>query len=202
MGPRHPSFDYRRVAAYFVTACARNRRCLLGTVSQGQMHRNEVGTIVAEEWARSERLRDRILLDAWVVMPNHLHGIVCIVPPGVDDVSPRGYDVRVGPASKATSDARNDRVGPTRASDLYARRMDESEGGRSPNGPSSRSLSAMIGAFKSAATRRANQKQGGSGSLWQPGYYDRILRNEEEWRARRRYIERNPGRWAQDPLRS
>jgi len=60
----------------------------------------------------------------------------------------------------------------------------------------------MIGAFKSAATRRANQKHGWSGSLWQPGYYDRILRNEEEWRARRRYIERNPGRWAQDPLRS
>jgi REP element-mobilizing transposase RayT len=202
MGPRHPSFDYRRVAAYFVTTCARNRRCLFGTVSQGQMHRNEVGTIVAEEWVRSERLRDRILLDAWVVMPNHLHGIVCIVPPGVDDVSPRGYDVRVGSAPETITAPRDDHVGPTRASDLHAGRMDGSEESRSPNGPSSRSLSAMIGAFKSAATRRANREHGVSGSIWQSGFHDRILRNEEEWRARRRYIERNPGRWAQDPLRS
>jgi len=127
MGPRHPSFDYRRVAAYFVTVCARNRRCLFGSVARGQVHLGDIGTIVAKEWIRSESLRDRFLLDAWVVMPNHLHGIVCIAPPGVDDVSPRGYEVRVGPFPETATDPRKDHVGPTRASDLHRGRRDTSE---------------------------------------------------------------------------
>ncbi|PSQ97926.1 MAG: hypothetical protein BRD55_00545 [Bacteroidetes bacterium SW_9_63_38] len=44
-------------------------------------------------------MRDEVVLDAFVVMPNHMHGIVCLVPPDVDDVSPRGYDLDMGPGS-------------------------------------------------------------------------------------------------------
>lgn len=51
--------------------------------------------IVVEEWKRSEEMRDEVVLDAFVVMSNHFHGIVCLVPPDVDDVSPRGHDLNV-----------------------------------------------------------------------------------------------------------
>ena len=119
--PRHPTFDYRTCAAYFVTVCAQDRRCLFGTVHWDRMHLNDVGLIVTDEWERSETMREEVLLDAFVVMPtsttgrftkrsgvNHLHGIVCLVPPDVDDVSPRGYDLTVGPNPKTAETTTDD----------------------------------------------------------------------------------------------
>jgi REP element-mobilizing transposase RayT len=121
--PRHPTFDYRSPAAYFVTLCTYDRRCLFGTVRRGRMVLNACGRIAAREWTRSEAMRDEIVLDAFVVMPistagrftkrsgvNHLHGIICIVPPDVDDVSPRGYDLDVGATSMPTKRIPNDDV--------------------------------------------------------------------------------------------
>jgi hypothetical protein len=86
---------------------------------------NEYGRIVVAEWTRSEALRDEVVLDAFVVMPistagrftkrsgvNHMHGIVCLVPPDVDDVSPRGYDLRIGSDSTGDNANPDDDVGP------------------------------------------------------------------------------------------
>lgn len=190
--PRHPSFDYRSVAAYFVTTNTHRNRCLLGRVMRGRVHLNDYGRIVAEEWTRSEALRDTIVLDAFVAMPNHVHGIVCIVPSGVSDVSPRGY-LLGDSADFNRQTPPTSHVGTTRASSL----QDEKQ--RHPPGPPAQSLSSMIGGFKSAAAKRINRHRGTSGvPVWQPSFHDRILRNEREWRARRRYIERNPGRWFED----
>ena len=59
----------------------------------------------------------------------------------------------------------------------------------------------MIAGFKAAVTTRVNEHRGTPGAtVWQSRYHDRILRNEREWRARRTYIERNPGRWIEDRL--
>jgi REP element-mobilizing transposase RayT len=117
--PRHPTFDYRSHAAYFVTLCTHDRRCLFGTVRRGRTVLNACGRIAAREWTRSEAMRDEIVLDAFVVMPNHLHGIICIVPPDVDDVSPRGYDLDVGAASMPTKRIPNDDVETTGRSSLH-----------------------------------------------------------------------------------
>ena len=94
--PRHAAFDYRSFAAYFVMICAHDRRCLFGMIRRGRMALNAHGRIAVAEWERSEAMRDEVVLDAFVVMPNHLHGVVCLVPPDVDDVSPRGYNLDVG----------------------------------------------------------------------------------------------------------
>jgi len=197
--PRHARFDYRASAAYFVTVCTDDRRCLFGRVRRGRMVLNEYGQIVANEWERSEEMRDEVVLDAFVVMPNHLHGIVCLVPPGVEEVTPRGYDLDVGPNSLRSENASNDDVGTTRRSSLHEREEDSKETKDLPNGPSANSLSAMVGGFKAAVTKRVNECRGMPGApVWQPRYHDRILRNEEEWRARREYIKRNPERWAAD----
>ena len=206
--PRHPTFDYRTCAAYFVTVCAHDRRCLFGQIERGRMHLSEIGRIVAEEWKRSEAMRDEVVLDAFVVMPNHLHGIICLVPPEVDDVSPRGYDLTVGPVpppkenppndgvgthGDAPESGPNDDVGTTRRSSLQSRKEER------PKGPPAHSLSAVLAGFKSAATKRINQHRDTPGApVWQSRYHDRILRNEREWQASRRYIEHNPARWPQD----
>ena len=126
--PRHPAFDSRTFATYFVTICAlsearkcsegrtHDRRCLFGVIRDGRMILNGRGKIAASEWERSEAMRDEVLLDAFVVMPNHLHGIVCLVPPAMNDVSPRGYELDVGTDTTRGENVSNGDVGPHRAS--------------------------------------------------------------------------------------
>lgn len=197
--PRHPAFDYRSEAAYFVTMCTHKRRCLFGMVRRGRMVCNAYGRIVVREWERSEEMRDEIVLDAFVVMPNHLHGIVCIVPPDVDDVSPRGYDLNAGGASMSTKRIPNDEEEATGRSPLHQRGYHSTRGKDDPNGPSPKSLGSMIAGFKGAVTTRINEHRGTPGAaVWQSRYHDRILRSEREWRIRRTYIERNPEQWAGD----
>jgi len=78
---RLKGYDYTRPGAYFITICTHNREPLFGRVVDGEMVLNALGEIVWEEWFRSARIRDEIELfpDEFVVMPNHVHGIVWIV---------------------------------------------------------------------------------------------------------------------------
>ena len=181
--PRHAAFDYRSFAAYFVTICAHDRRCLFGVIRRGRMALNAHGRIAVAEWERSEAMRDEVVLDAFVVMPNHLHGIVCLVPPDVDDVSPRGYNLDVGPHGDAALQKQSEHP-----------RWKEGRPQRQ-----AKSLGSMIAGFKGAVTTRINERRDTPGaSVWQSRYHDRILRDEGEWRACREYIIRNPERWAED----
>jgi len=71
-------YDYSQSGAYFVTICTRDRACVLGEISDGQLLLNELGEIVAETWRWLERHYEYVELDEWLVMPNHLHGIIMI----------------------------------------------------------------------------------------------------------------------------
>jgi putative transposase len=76
-------YDYAQPAAYFVTVCTRNHTCLFGHVVNGEMHLNEAGEMVRSVW---DRLRGRfpsVEPDAFVVMPNHVHGIIAFVGAGL-----------------------------------------------------------------------------------------------------------------------
>src|SRR6266702_5532956 len=75
---RLKGWDYSAAGYYFVTICTRNRECWLGEVIDGIMRLSSVGEVVAEEWLKTSQMRDNVTLDDWVVMPNHLHGIVVI----------------------------------------------------------------------------------------------------------------------------
>jgi putative transposase len=75
---RLPDYDYSSDGAYFLTICTVDRRCLFGDVVEGEMVLNDFGRIVEEEWVRSEEIRSEIQLGAFIVMPNHLHGIIII----------------------------------------------------------------------------------------------------------------------------
>lgn len=204
---RHPFFNYRSFAAYFVTICTHKRRFFFGAVQRGRMTLNEYGEIVGEEWKRSEEMRDEVVLDAFVVMPNHFPGIVCLVPSDVDDVSPRGYDLDVGSNPDPVRNSSDDDVGTTSGSSLHQRGEEASREEEEPNGPSAKSLSAMFGGFKAAVTKGLNEHRGTPGApVWQSRYHDRILRDEilrdeGEWRACRKYIERNPKQWTDDRAR-
>ena len=72
-------YDYAQDGAYFVTLCTQGRACLFGRVSDRAVELTNIGRIVAEEWERTPVLRPNIELDEFIVMPDHIHGIIVIM---------------------------------------------------------------------------------------------------------------------------
>jgi putative transposase len=177
-------YDYSSNGAYFVTICTAQRFHLFGEISDTTMRLNEFGQIAQNCWLELPNHFPQILLDEFVVMPNHVHGIVLIqseqavVPVGARRPCPK---VRFMVKRHALPL-------PPRAAF-----------GQLPKG----SLGAIVGSFKSVVTKRINQARGAAGeSLWQRNYYDRIIRSEEQLMAAGAYIENNPLNWALDELNS
>lgn len=73
-------YDYSRPGQYFVTLVTNGREELFGDVIDGAMHLSAEGACVADVWADLPRLYVHVSIDAFVVMPNHVHGIVIIGP--------------------------------------------------------------------------------------------------------------------------
>ncbi len=71
-------WDYAAAAWYFVTICTRGRRHMFGDVIDGEMRPSAAGQIASEEWLRAPAVRSNVSLDEFVVMPNHIHGIIMI----------------------------------------------------------------------------------------------------------------------------
>ncbi len=86
---RLQGYDYRNAGAYFISICTWQREILFGDVIDREIKLNELGEIVQDEWLRTEVIRpDRVSLDAFVIMPNHLHGIIFLHDVGATGRSP------------------------------------------------------------------------------------------------------------------
>lgn len=79
---RLPGHDYTQIAAYFPTICTYKKQCWFGDVINGEMQHNQLGIIVHTFWQALPRRFSDIQLDAFVVMPNHMHGILITLMPG------------------------------------------------------------------------------------------------------------------------
>jgi putative transposase len=86
-------YDYSQPGKYYVTICTENKEHLFGQVVEGEMHRNEFGEYVALCWKWLPRQYPYVGLDEWIVMPNHLHGILVITDGGG---APRSADAKAG----------------------------------------------------------------------------------------------------------
>jgi REP element-mobilizing transposase RayT len=158
---------------YFVTVCTHDRELLFGDIVDGVMRLSTFGDIVREEWMRTGKLRAQVVFDAFVVMPNHVHGIIGITADGattIDGMTPNGR----GTMHRA----------PT------TRRF---------GNPKAGTLSTVIGTFKAAVTRRTNaMRDTPGGRVWQRNYWERVLHGERELHIARCYICDNPLRWHLD----
>lgn len=165
---RLKNYDYGGAGGYFVTICTDGRVCLFGEVLDGVMRLNGFGEVVREEWLQRAGVRHEIDLDGFVVVPNHLHGIVMIRGVGADRVKSCPSTINRPPQ-------------------------------RSPSGPLSGSLGAMIGQFKSIVTKRINALRVTPGCpVWQRNFYEHVIRDETDLQAIREYIVNNPLRWELD----
>jgi REP element-mobilizing transposase RayT len=143
---------------------------LFGDVVGDEVILSTLGCIVLEEWERTVISRLYVTLDEFVVMPNHVHGIIVI-------------DYGANPSIA---------VGARRAVPLQtpARSFGQSIPG---------ALSTIVGAFKSAATKRINRVRETPGApVWQRNFYEHVIRDEKGLNAILEYLQFNPARWAED----
>jgi REP element-mobilizing transposase RayT len=174
-------YDYAMAGAYFVTICTQDRACLFGDVVAGAMCLNEAGQMVAALWDGIAARFPGVEIDQFVVMPNHLHGILVLPDAGVTTRVATGATTRVAPTDPAIVGA------PLVGAPLAPAR-----------------LSDVVGAFKSLATVgyisgvRAKGWPEFRGRLWQRNYYEHVIRNETALDRIRRYVDDNPAHWEFD----
>ncbi len=167
---RLPGYDYAQPGAYFITVCTAGRRPVLASVVGDEAALSPAGRAVLACWEAIPRHFTNVDLDAFVIMPNHIHGIVTILPAE-----------GVGAKHLALSDA-----SPARVPDK-------------PRGTRPGSLAAVVQNLKSVSARRVNALRGRPGeAVWQRGYFERVIRTDKEMNALREYILGNPARWAED----
>ena len=181
---RLQGYDYSRSGAYYVTLCTQDRACFFGEVVDTDMHLNDAGRLVSDAWRALPDRFPPIVLDAFVIMPNHIHGVVVITgdntPVNDKDVVGAGlvpaHDVV--PAHDGSIVRATTRVAPT--------------------------LGDVIGAYKSVVTvqyARAVNTRGWPRfrkRLWQRNYHEHVIRNAESLNRIRRYILDNPQHWHED----
>src|SRR6185295_7607357 len=79
-------YDYASQGAYFVTICVHGRACVLGEVIDGAMRINDWGQVAVDSWLWLGQQYPYVALDVWVIMPNHMHGII-VVKAGVAEAA-------------------------------------------------------------------------------------------------------------------
>jgi putative transposase len=163
------SYDYSYPGAYFVTLCAARRGLLFGWISDSRVLENANARIVRDCWLDLPNHYPHVSLDTFVVMPDHIHAIIVLLD------THRVGDVRAGLKPAPTD---GDAV--------------EDAGVR-------HGLPEIVRALKTYSARRINATRGTPGaSVWQRGYYERIVRNERELDLTRKYITSNPRNWRTD----
>jgi len=80
---RLKGYDYSQAGFYFITICVQDRASLFGEIENGKMKLNEYGKIAHNEWKRTPEIRPNVELGAFIIMPNHMHGIIHIICRGV-----------------------------------------------------------------------------------------------------------------------
>jgi putative transposase len=173
---RLKEYDYTQPGAYFITIITHERMPLFGEIVDDAVRWNDYGQIVRDEWFQTTVVRPYVVLhpDEFVVMPNHVHGIIWIVGDG--DVDIVGAQRRCAPTTTGRT-----------------------VGGATPTNVIPGSLGAIIRSFKSITTKRINALRDTPGApVWQRNYYEHVVRNERELAHIREYIQTNPLRWALD----
>ncbi|MEW6028057.1 MAG: transposase [Chloroflexota bacterium] len=171
---RLKGYDYSQAGAYFVTMVTFQRECLFGEVLDGEMVLSKFGQVAQQQWEKLPRRFRNIEADTFVVMPNHIHGIIVI-----------NDDTRRGTAESAKDlGVESSRRAPTK--EQFQK-------------PVPGSIPTIVRSYKSAVSYRINLMRGmRDAPVWQRNYYERVIRNEREMESFWNYIHANPMQWETD----
>jgi putative transposase len=187
---RCQNWDYTSNGYYFVTICTQNREYFFGDVIAGQMQLSPIGKIVAEEWQKTAQIRSYIELDEWVIMPNHLHGIIIIKnqspPPLVETPLVETFHRNVSLSHREEEETFH------REEEETFHRNVSTKSRLKP-----KSLGSILGQIKTVCTKRI-WKTGFDAFEWQERFYDHIIRDDQSLHNIREYIINNPLKWELD----
>jgi REP element-mobilizing transposase RayT len=173
-------YDYSQTGTYFVTICTYKKEHFFGEIINAEMKLNVIGQYAFYQWKKIPHRFNDVELDEFIIMPNHIHGIIVI--------------------NRRGEGSENESLGGKRRlfSDSSPLHHDEQ---LQHNGTLPGSIGAIIQNYKSGISRKISTMPGMKNvKLWQMNYYDHIIRNEEDHARIVEYIQQNPVQWEQDEL--
>ena len=168
---RLEGYDYTRNGAYFITVCTRNKIPSFGAICDGEMILSETGIIVNDCWLKIQEHFPNTCLDEFIIMPDHLHGIIIIESKSDSHIPINDLfeTPKLGVSTRLNS------------GNPYWK---------------SNSIGSIINQFKRICTIKT--KSSGLDLIWQPRFYDHIIRSDNELNRIRTYIKDNPINWLND----
>ena len=196
---RCPKWDYTSNGYYFVTICTHNRQHFFGEVINGEISVSTIGEVVVTQWQKTEEIRPEVQLDAWVIMPNHFHGIVIINKATVEkNQKPRETTQKPRETTqKPRETTQKPRETTQKPRETTRWVVSTNNNGVSSPRSQSDSLGSIIGQFKSVCTKKI-WALGFTEFKWQSRFYDHIIRDQDSLNRIREYITNNPAQWELD----
>jgi putative transposase len=179
---RIKGYDYAQAGAYFVTIVTYQRDCLFGEIIDGKMYVNEYGRIVQKWWNEISNHFPSAELGAFVIMPNHVHGIIFITAERRGEV--------ISPRDDPNSNNQDVNITGT-----------NNQGGDASQPPLRKpTLGQIVAYFKYQSTKEMNQIETPEAltKFWQRNYYEHIIREEKDLQHKTDYINANPMLWHED----
>jgi putative transposase len=220
MTPRRPKslrlqgYNYSQAGIYFVTVVVKGRKHIFGEIVNETMMVNEAGMIVHGVWKGLAK-QYPVVLDEFIVMPNHVHGIIALQntpPTTTNSLINVGVGLALSQKSMPLDGKPETNSRPTQNESIandatrvgleypgnYPQTSSPPKDSKRPT-PTNSGLSDVIRFFKSLSAKRINiLHKTPARAVWHNGFYDRIIRDEEELNAVRSYIQTNPHRWVLD----
>ncbi|MEI7979392.1 MAG: transposase [Bacteroidota bacterium] len=175
---RLEGYDYKNEGLYYVTICTKNRTHYFGECNDGIMFLNDLGKMAEDFWLAIPTHFPNVSLDEFTIMPNHIHGIVCI------DTNAHVETLN------ATSSSENKTLHATSLPDDRYSKISPKQG----------SLSTVLRSYKSAVSNKA--KHFNPNFAWQPRFHDNIIRDAKSFTNIQNYIINNPTIWINDEFYS
>jgi len=172
---RLQNYDYGSNWWYFITICTKDRQNYFGEIIDWKMILNDFWKIAEKYYLEITKHFPFVILDEFVIMPNHIHGIIIIDKSSFVEAR-QLCDENVETRQCLVSTGWNNRF----------------------QNQWKWTISSIIWSFKSVCTKTINKTQNKIFFSWQPNYYDRIIRNEDELQRIKQYISENPLKWEQD----
>ncbi|MBD3311050.1 MAG: transposase [Candidatus Magasanikbacteria bacterium] len=180
-------WDYSSNGYYFITICVKDRKEVFGGVVNGVMVLNKVGLIAHNFWLEIPNHFCHVFLDEFVIMPDHVHGIILI---------DGGHDS--GVAMQRRHNNHNSAMQRRHNNEIPLQHYNQTQKNQymSKISPKPGSIPTIIRSYKSICTRTINKLNGGAVNFsWQSLYHDHVIRDKFALNQIRKYIRENPINW-------
>lgn len=184
---RLQNWDYGSDAAYFITICTKEREHFFGEINNRVMKVSPAGAIAHVMWAEIKNHAPNVELDEFVVMPNHLHGIICLNGNSKEIANPFDLEIMHEENFKAMHGLNHQQ-----------QYQIKTPGQRRFQNQGRNTISSIVGSYKSSVTKYCNQL--GLNVIWQPRFHDHIIRNHQSYLQIADYISNNVVNWKKDRL--